>query len=289
MNFLQNQNPPVSRFSDFSSNRYLPGTREFLNSNSFIAKIAFLFLVIVLFILALRIGFFVLSKIFSFKSNPILLDGMIDSKEMFVIPQNPSTPGAIPVQRSANQDEGIEFTWSTWIFINDLSYKQGQYRHIFHKGNDGINLTTDPKGMNYPNNAPGLYIGPSSNELVAVFNTFNNITEQINIPNFPVKKWVNIILRCNGNVVDVFINGTLTRRQKLSSVIKQNYGDVFVSMNGGFDGYTSSLRYFSSSLNTSEISSLVNKGPNVTPLGSIDMAKVKNTTYLSQRWYNDMF
>jgi hypothetical protein len=289
MNFLQNQNPPVSRFSDFSSNKYLQGTKEFLNSNSFIARLAFLFLVIVLFILALRLGFYLLSKVFSFKTNPILLNGMIDSKEMFIIPQNPSTPGAIPVQRSANQDQGIEFTWSTWIYINDLSYKQGQFRHIFHKGNDNINLTTNPKGMNYPNNAPGLYIAPDTNELVVVMNTFNNITEKVQISNFPVKKWVNVIIRCNGSVVDIFVNGTLTRRQKLSSVIKQNYGDVYVSMNGGFDGYTSSLRYFSSALNTSEIMSIVNNGPNTKPLGNIDLSKIKNSNYLSQRWFNDKF
>ena len=275
---------PQSSFSPYQSNQFLSGSKEFLESNSLVAKIAFLLLVIVVFIFALRLGMGILSWMFSGRSSPILIDGMIDSKQMLIIPQNPSTNGSIPIKRSSNEQDGIEFTWSTWIFIDDLTYKQGQYKHVFHKGNDNINLSTAPKGLNFPNNAPGLYIGPNSNTILIVLNTFTNISEEIEIDNIPVKKWVNIIIRCNGSVVDVFINGTLSRRHILNGVVKQNYGDVFVSMNGGFDGYTSSLRYFDRAIGTSHIQSIINDGPNM-KIKSEDLTKSSEPPYLSLRWY----
>ena len=274
---------PQSSFSPYQSNQFLSGSKEFLESNSLVAKIAFLLLVIVVFIFALRLGMGILSWMFSGRSSPILIDGMIDSKQMLIIPQNPSSNGYIPIKRSSNEKDGIEFSWSTWIFIDDLTYKQGQYKHIFHKGNDNINLSTSPKGLNFPNNAPGLYIGPNSNTILIILNTFTNISEEIEIDNIPVKKWVNIIIRCNGSVVDVFINGTLARRHILNGVVKQNYGDVYVSMNGGFDGYTSSLRYFDRAIGTSHIQSIINDGPNM-KIKSEDLTKSK-PQYLSLRWY----
>ena len=274
---------PQSSFSPYQSNQFLSGSKEFLESNSLVAKIAFLLLVIVVFIFTLRLGMGLLTWIFSGKSSPILIDGMIDSKQMLVIPQNPSSNDSIPIKRSSNEQDGIEFTWSTWIFIDDLTYKQGQYKHIFHKGNDNINLSTEPKGHNFPNNAPGLYIGPNSNTILIILNTFTNISEEIEIDNIPIKKWVNIIIRCNGSVIDVFINGTLSRRHILNGVVKQNYGDVFVSMNGGFDGYTSSLRYFDKAISTSNIQSIINDGPNLKI--KTDDLKTSKPPYLSLRWY----
>ena len=80
-----------------------------------------------------------------------------------------------------------------------------------------------------------------------------------------------------------FLTGMLSRRHILNGVVKQNYGDVFVSMNGGFDGYTSSLRYFDKAISTSKIQSIVNDGPNM-KIKSEDLTKSK-PQYLSLRWY----
>jgi len=276
----------------FSSQKYLEGTKEFLQSNSIVAKFAFLLLVLILFILALRLGTSLLAWIFSPKSNPILIDGMIDSKHMMRIPQNPGSTGAIPIQRSVNKKEGLEFTWSVWMYIDDLTYRENEYRHVFHKGNDNINLTNVPIGMNQPNNGPGLYIAPSTNNLVVVMNTFNKINEEIIIEDIPINKWINVIIRVSyQNRLDVYINGRLARRHVLNSVPKQNYGDVFVSMNGGFSGHTSSLRYFTNAIGTNEIQSIVNDGPNMTPVDT-DLINSK-PRYLSLRWFftgsNDMY
>ena len=86
--------------------------------------------------------------------------------------------------------------------------------------------------MNFPNNAPGLYLGPDGNQLTVMMNTFNQINEKFVIDDLPLNKWVNVIIRVENTTIDVYINGTIVKRHILSSVPKQNYGDVYVSMNG---------------------------------------------------------
>lgn len=260
------------------------GAMAFLQSNTMVAKFAFLILILFVFIFILRVGTSLLSWLFSPSSTPVLVKGMKDARQMVVIPQDPNQTNSIPILRSNNERDGIEFTYSVWLWINDLTYLDGQYRHVFHKGNDNINFGPDGNvGVNFPNNAPGLYIAPNKNALVVMMNSFNKINEEIIIPDIPVKKWVNVVIRCEGRNVDVYINGTLTRRHVLDSVPKQNYGDVYVSMNGGFDGYISQLQYFNYALGVSKLQSIIRDGPNM-KMEQTDMTKAV-PPYLSTRWY----
>lgn len=279
-------------FSQFSSNRYLSGTKDFLESNSIVAKFAFLLLVLIVFVIILRLGATLFSWLFAPRSDPILIDGMVDAKQMMKIPQDPAVNGAIPILRSTDQTEGLVFTWSVWMFIDDLQYRRNEYKHVFHKGNDDINVTKVPIGMNHPNNAPGLYIAPDTNALIVVMNTFDTINEEIVIPDIPINKWMNVIIRVDQqHKLDVYINGRLTRRHILAGVPRQNYGDVFVSMNGGFSGYTSELRYFNEAIGTNQIQTIVDNGPNMN-MKSSNMTDSK-PRYLSLRWFftgaNDMY
>ena len=244
-------------FDNFKSSSEVDGTKEFLESNGLVAKVAFLLLVLVVFVIAVRFSAQLLAWLFSYNNQPHLIDGMINAKNMMVIPQDPNNRNSIPIIRSDNQANGIEFTYSVWIFIDDLVYQQGQYRHIFHKGNDNINYTSQPTGMNQPNNAPGLYIAPNTNALVVVMNTFNDIEEKVTIDDIPMNKWVCVQLRVENHQLDTYINGKLAKRLIMKGVPKQNYGDVFVGMNGGFSGYISDLRYFNYGLGTGKIQSIV--------------------------------
>jgi|TARA_B110000967_G_scaffold179202_1_gene194539 hypothetical protein len=270
-------------FDSFKNNNMVNGTREFLESNSLVAKVAFLLLILVVFIVAVRFSTQVLSWLFSYSSSPYLIDGMVDAKKMIVIPQNPNSNGSIPLIRSDNQEKGIEFTYSVWLFIDDLVYQEGQYRHVFHKGNDNINYTNAPIGMNHPNNAPGLYIAPNTNDLVVVMNTFNDIEEKVTIENIPLNKWVCVQIRVENHQLDTYINGKLAKRLIMNGVPKQNYGDVHVAMNGGFSGYMSELRYFNYGLGTSEIQGIVDNGPNL-KMNSQTMTE-SMPKYLSLRWF----
>ena len=96
---------------------------------------------------------------------------MKDGKDPVVIPQDPSNKNSIPILRSVNQRDGIEFTWSVWLYIKDIK-PEGQVKHIFHKGNSGITNNSEHEhvqdGMNFPNNGPGMYIDSGKNELIVV-------------------------------------------------------------------------------------------------------------------------
>ena len=268
------------------------GISAFYQANSLVAKFAFLVMVLLVFIVILRLGTAILAWYFSPPENPILLDGMIDSKKMMVIPQNPRIKGAVPVSRSDNEIHGMEFTWSVWIFIESSTFNNNdhRYKHVFHKGTDKQYQDADGtnNGTYYPNNAPGLYIdqGPNgmSNDLLIKMNTYDDIEDNITITGVPLNKWVNVIMRLNKqNQLDVYINGTLTKRHMLSGIAKQNYEDVFLSMNGGFNGYTSELRYFNSAIGTTQIYDLVSNGPN---LKTKTETLIKSAPrYLSSRWY----
>jgi len=272
-----------SMFKQFSSstNKAVNSTKQFFDSNSLIAKFAFILLILFLYIVLLRIGITILGWVYS-RSNgsPKLIDGMVDARQLIVIPQDPSQSGAITIERSVNATDGIEFTWSVWIFIDDLTYNSGKYKCVFYKGNDAIQET----GLNFPNNAPGLYIAPDKNDLVVIMNTFNVINEQITINDIPLNKWVNVILRCENTKLDIYINGLIAKSHILSGVPKQNYGEVFVAMNGGFSGNISDLRYFNNGLGIGEIQKISKKGPNTRLLGSLKNGQ-KNPDYLSMRWY----
>ena len=270
----------ISPFNRFSANIISYGDTDFLSSTTLVARVSFLLLVLFIFIILLRLGISFLGWLLSPAKSPKLINGMIDAKNMIMFPQDPSSSNAVPINRSINATNGVEFTWSTWIFIDNLQYLSGQYRHIFHKGNDQLTNT----GLNFPNNAPGLYISPDTNALVVIMNTFNDINQEVVIPNIPLNKWLNVIIRCQNNKLDIYINGTITKSVQLNGVPKQNYGDVFVAMNGGFDGYISNLWYYDYALGTTAISNLVNSGPNLKMYGSTSFSN-KMSKYLSLRWY----
>ena len=255
------------------------GNVSFLNSNTLVAKTAFLILIIIGFVLLLRLGTMILTWLFSPTRSPKIVDGMRDGKSLLSKPGDPNAKGGIPILRSVNQRDGIEFTWSVWIFIKGLEYKAGSRKHIFSKGNNDIDRETN---MMTPNNAPGLYIANNTNSLVVVMNTYNMINEEIIVEDIPLNKWVNIMIRDEGKILDVYVNGMIAVRHRLSGVPKQNYGDVLVTANGGFDGNLSDLWYFDYALNTSEIMTIVENGPNMTVTPPSDYPLPH---YFALRWY----
>ncbi len=272
-----------------ATNNYVNATQDFLNSNSLVAKVAFLLLVLFVFILLFRLGMMVLGYFLTAPDNPTLIDGMVDAKQLVVIPQDPANNSSITIQRSVNATDGIEFTWSVWVFIDDLTYNSGQYRCVFYKGNDfsaDPNASEGQQGLNFPNNAPGVYITPNTNNLVVFMNTFNVINEQITIEDIPINKWFNLIIRCQNTTLDVYMNGLIVKSHELHGVPKQNYGNVYVAANGGFSGNISDLKYYSYALGTSAINRIMTKGPNTYSKDTLlNSLQVKNPNYLSLRWY----
>jgi hypothetical protein len=259
----------------------ISGSADFLQSNTLISKFAFVLLVLFVYMVLFRLGSMIIGYFFLHSHKVQYIKGMVDAKTMITFTQDPSEKGSKTAYRSQNATDGIEFTWSVWVLIDPTSPSQnGQYKHIFHKGNSSIAET----GLNFPNNAPGLYIAPNSNSLVVVMSTYNSINEELVIPGIPVNKWVSVIIRCTNSKLDVYINGAIAKSEMLQGIPKQNYGDIYVAMNGGFNGNISDLCYYDYALGIYDIQQISNSGPNTKMIGT-SAINVTKSDYLSSRWY----
>jgi len=117
--------------------------------------------------------------------------------------------------------------------------------------------------------------------LAIIMNTFKNILETLVIPDISIRKWICVTIRVMGRNIDVYINGVIVKRHVLQDIPKQNYGDIFINNNKGFNGSVSSMRYFNKALNAKEIYGLVKKGPNL----EMDEAIYATPPYYSSDWY----
>lgn len=274
---------PTNSFSKFENS-----TKEFLESNSLVAKVAFIILILFVFIFLLKLGTYIIGYFLSPSGSPHLINGTIDATNQLVIPQDPKISNSATILRSMNADDGIEFTWSVWLLISsDAINISSTYKHIFSKGNNNTNYCTDPDtcldGIYYPNNSPGLYLHPAKNELVIIMNTYNEINNTISIPDIPLNKWFNVIISCQNTKLDVYINGFVTASHILNGIPKQNYGDVYIGGNN-LMAQISNLWYWDYALTINEIQNIMNKGPNLTLLNEDSTVK-HGANYLSLRWY----
>lgn len=306
-------NQASGMMSKFRNNKVVGGSVDFLYSNSLVAKVCFLILIIVIFVIALRLGSRLIMWALSAEKNPILVKGFIDASDpgtSGTVVMDPKLSGSKPILRSVNEREGIEFTYNVWLFVTNYSINQGRQcsadcekeegnqgssRHIFNKGSsqnvgnkasfDINGRKIDTTGLNFPNNAPGVYFKSNdkdgANQLAIYMNTFNNVIEEVTIKDLPVKKWFNLTIRVRHDKMDSYINGTIVNRHKFSSPVKQNYGNVFVCQNGGFAGNLSNLRYYSYGLSGVQINDIVSAGPDLTPNDTMKIFP----SYFSLRWF----
>jgi len=271
-------------------------SKDFLESNTFIAKTAFLLLVIILFFIFLRISIGLLSWLLAPSQNMTLLNGMADATLPIQITQDPSSTSSMPIIRSSNQILGMEFTWSVWMFIKPTQ-PVNTTQHVFSKGAGSKMDCTDAAAGVFSNNAPGVYL-TGVNTLNVLMDTVTQpacsvvtsgasptFKPTISIGNMPINKWFNVVIRLTNDTLDVYINGRLTQRTILASVPNQNYDDVFICSGTGYNGYISDLKYFNSAIGTTQINALVSNGPNT----SINSSNLKKNIppYLSIDWYQD--
>lgn len=281
----QGQPMALPALSEFNSANIVSGSKSFLDSNSYVAKAAFLILTVIIFVYVLRACITLIGWLFSPNSSPYLVDGIMDGNAgNLIIPQDPSQPNAITILRSSNDAAGIAFTWSVWLYVkqkDSSNETDGVYHHVFNKGSATTDATT---GIMTPNNGPGLYFNSNYSGIRVVMSTFNTPSASVDVDNIPINKWFNVIIRAENTILDVFINGDLAQRLQLDSVPFQNYGNVNVAINGGFNGNLSSLRYYNSALGTRAISNIISAGPNMKIVGSSGGAPGV-MDYLSMRWF----
>jgi hypothetical protein len=290
----------------FSSNVSNYSSQEFMNSNSIIAKFVFLILILIGFLIFMNLGISLITYSMQPTTSPYVFSGLLSGNNYQIVYQDPKKVGSVTILRSNNAKNGIEFTWSIWLNVQDY-YRSNPsiFQHIFSKGGNGV---FDSNGIMQVNNAPGLYLIPSApsgndNRINILPNSYegnvqmnariymntasskptsdiNSVTEYLDIVNIPMKAWFNLAIRVENKIMDVYINGVITQRIIFQNVPLQNYGDVYLCGNNGFNGQLSDLRYFNRALNVFEINNIITAGPNLSTNVS---SGVSNMAF---QWYN---
>lgn len=235
--------------------------------NKILYTILYVILLVIIFICIYFIGKFLIKKYIQNKHTIRLLTGVKSADKPYVISQDPNSKSYIPIVRSEGQS-GIEFSYSAWLYIDET--KDDAKQHIFHKGNNKA----------YPIMCPAVYL-EKGNNLVVYINTLSKIDEKLEIPEIPIKKWICLNIVVKNRELDVYINGYLKDRKNLTSLPKQNNGNFWCNMNGGFKGFVSKINYYPYSLELDEIIDIVESGPASTKC----IATGDRPPYLNKSWF----
>lgn len=89
--------------------------------------------------------------------EPIFFDKMDKKTGVF---RDTKRASSIPNSSLPASDRGVEYSYSFWVRMDDSSYLNGKYKHIFHKGPSDISVCN-----------PGVFIAPNGNQLMVRVDT----------------------------------------------------------------------------------------------------------------------
>tara|TARA_Y100000768_G_C23990485_1_gene692190 strand:+ start:1864 stop:2763 length:900 start_codon:yes stop_codon:yes gene_type:complete len=178
-----------------------------------------------------------------------------------------------------NKEHSGEFGISTWIYIDDWNYKNGEKKYVLTTNNNTIDVSEDndfddiqdptdmleeiDEGIDEEIDEDNskffnMYLDEYKNDLIINLN-IANIDEtplppqKIKIENVSIQKWINIILTITNRSVDVYINGKLVKTHTFENLINvPNFSNRYlkITKNGtnssqaGFGGYVSKIRFY---------------------------------------------
>lgn len=183
------------------------------------------------------------------------LSGMMNGKQASVL-----TSQKLPVNSNTSN-----FTYSTWIYVDDWNYRFGEQKIIIGR--------KDASGAA----CPIIKLSPVQNNLDIDLNCYGNtssagshIVHTCSIDNIPLQKWVNIIVSVNGRTMDVYINGKLVKTCVLPGVAKvEPTAPVSITPDGGFSGFTSETTYRAEAIDPQQAWNIYKKGFGGNLLGNL--------------------
>jgi len=223
--------------------------------------------------------------------------------------QDPSNPLSVYLPVSQNQLTGIEFSYSTFIYVDDSTFNDTthQWHTVLYKGYE-----SGP----FPLCGPGVFVSTDTNNdpvLRVVMNSYNTWFNTVDVKQIPVKKWFHLALVLSGNnTLNVYVNGNLANKLVLDGTIAyQNYqplmilptvkisssdfdntagtnqhlrgippGQSFV-IAGPMTGFVSNVIYYSYAIGYSEIQALMQMGPS----SQMDTTSMTAPPYLIDTWW----
>jgi hypothetical protein len=278
----------VSNLTNGLQNINGSSANDWLKSESLGSQIIIgLAIVIVIYILVALITYVAQRYLNILFSKPTLIKGKWSASVGKTIQQDPTFKNSTLIRRSVNEKKGIEFTYMTWLKIDGWEDQSKNWKHIFHKGPSISDVRLDPEIAPHEIveiQAPGAWLHPNKNTIRVYMNTYDNANTFVDIENVPISKWVHMAIVLTQRHLDIYINGMLKERKELQGIPRQNYYNVYIAQQSGFNGSLSDFRYFNFALKMYQLSSIISKGPTLIALEKSAEDKI-NTPYLHERWW----
>ena len=165
----------------------------------------------------------------------------IDSKEFQKELQLGNTTYSFWIYVNGSNNSGSQNTWNT--------YRYKEWKSIMYRGDSSSQTQF-----------PGFWLTPTLNNLVIAFQYNNSKVERIQLDNFEMNKWINIITVIENKSVSIYIDGLLDRINNLDQtqpdvstynlyinneytpVVPEDANNITVSINkNGFPGYLTNV------------------------------------------------
>jgi hypothetical protein len=162
----------------------------------------------------------------------------------------------------------LNYTYSTWFYIEDWNYKFGEKKTILGR------LDSDK------NPSPSIELGAMDNDVTVSVSCYPKhqsgnatgvkpIIHKCKVQNVPLQRWVNLIVSLYGRTLDVYIDGKLVRTCLLPGVAKiAQTSPIVITPNGGFSGWTSNFQYWANSSNPQQAYDIYKNGYGGSSLGN---------------------
>lgn len=171
------------------------------------------------------------------------------------------------------------FAYSIWFYVSDWQYRLTETKEILTRGTkDESNprITLAPYENNVHINVTTFPVSGGSQEEDSNLSEVKSNQDCV-IRNFPLQRWVNLIISLNGRTLDIYLDGKLVRTCILPGVAKPlTDADISITPDGGFAGWTSNLQFWSNPLNPQEAYNVYKAGFGASGWGSLfDKYKIK--------------
>lgn len=183
-----------------------------------------------------------------------------DSKKTTLVSSHNAKESTIISANKLPNSNSNNFTYSCWVYINDWNYRFGEQKVVFGR----LDQNRDP--------CPSVVLGANQNNLDITLSVYPDTseTQEIVMParvhtcqvqNIPIQKWVCIILTVNNRALDIYLDGKLVRTCMLPGVPRvAPSSDVYLTPNGGFDGFVKDFEYHSYAVNPNQAYNIYKDG-----------------------------
>lgn len=205
---------------------------------------------------------------------------MFSNKYVLQTIQNGQTASTINASSLATNGSSsvpsTNFTYSIWFYINDWNYRYGEPKVVFGRmGSTSTSSTgTSISGVSGLDPCPAVVLHPVENNLSISLGCYPGMSEEpttnttsrtvvhtCSVANIPIQAWVNLTVVVYGRSMDVYIDGKLVKTCLLPGVAAiNNNSNVYVTPNGGFNGYTAKLQYYPTALNPQQAWNIYSQG-----------------------------